>query len=571
MVDAGAIPRHVIAALESKTEEVWAACAQKRPNFNELRKTLAKLRDCVAAVETDSSAHLLPVTYATCWALEWFGSGRDDTKAKGAARLALMRLATKLMERKALDAVVVWKMIVFVVLCDVMDMELQDLCDKCTEEYNECIRIGDEQLGFDTSGELTELPGDMSEEDAKAWFEAKPTDEKDTLLAMDKACLRYHAVIAKRGIVYDPKYTTPPWDADCGWARENVLFFRREEAEALAKSLGVTLLFIYAPPIAYCFEVAPREEAEAEGEAEEGDQAEGEEEGEAEGEEADRSREEGAGRSPVDLGRHQGAGASQPSGGSQSVANSRGGRFLPLGVKGKTDQELACADRLASRDPFEVDKAGYVSHRHDTMFVKAYGVGNCLLEGMMFATGNSISELGVNAKALEAMMRELKIDPEHGPSMGALDRALQTAKSPFRLVALNHLNADRKWTTLLNLEEGIYVVLALALDEGKQVGHFVVYDAWRDLLVVDPGRKFVVRVEPKDKKDEESARAFLLEHYFLVAPLRVCQLVVAANRVSETTFNTPEHYTDLEAKRAAKLKRKAEREAEGHQQERARA
>jgi len=63
-------------------------------------------------------------------------------------------------------------------------------------------------------------------------------------------------------------------------------------------------------------------------------------------------------------------------------------------------------------------------------------------------------------------------------------------------------------------------------------------------------------------KMSEHTTCFLLEHYSLVAPLRVCQLVVAANRVSETPFNTPEHYANLEAKRARKLKRKAEAEAE---------
>ena len=60
---------------------------------------------------------------------------------------------------------------------------------------------------------------------------------------------------------------------------------------------------------------------------------------------------------------------------------------------------------------------------------------------------------------------------------------------------------------------------------------------------------------PVTLSDEDRARAFLLEHYSLGAPLRVCQLVVAANRVSETCFNTPEHYAALEAKRAAKRAR----------------
>merc|ERR1711988_145964 len=110
------------------------------------------------------------------------------------------------------------------------------------------------------------------------------------------------------------------------------------------------------------------------------------------------------------------------------------------------------------------------------------------------------------------------------------------AKSPFRLPTVKSLNADLKWTSLLSLTEGIYLVLTLAWDEGTDVGHFIVFDAWRDLLIIDPGRRLVVRVEPKDKEDETLARAFMLEHYSLQVPLRVCKLMVAANRVSETHF-----------------------------------
>ena len=115
---------------------------------------------------------------------------------------------------------------------------------------------------------------------------------------------------------------------------------------------------------------------------------------------------------------------------------------------------------------------------------------------------------------------------------------------------------DALWRPLISLSEGIYLVLAVRCDGDKPHGHYVVYDAWRDLFIIGPGHG-VLRVEPEDKANEERARAFLSEHYSLVVPLRVCQLVVAANRVSETNFNTPEHYTVLEAKRAAKLKRKA--------------
>ena len=127
---------------------------------------------------------------------------------------------------------------------------------------------------------------------------------------------------------------------------------------------------------------------------------------------------------------------------------------------------------------------------------------------------------------------------------------------PFRLPLVKELNANRKWTLLFERAEGILLVLALVRYtvgplKGQTGGHFLVYDAWRDLLVIGPGHG-VLRLDEKDKKDEERARAFLRENYSLVAPLRVCKLVVAANRVSDTKFNTPEHYAEFEAKRKAK-------------------
>ena len=72
-----------------------------------------------------------------------------------------------------------------------------------------------------------------------------------------------------------------------------------------------------------------------------------------------------------------------------------------------------------------------------------------------------------------------------------------------------------------------------------------------------------LRVDPEDKVDQEEARvrSFLLEHYQLITPLRICRLVVAANRVSETKFNTKQHYLAHEAKRAGKRKLEASGDA----------
>ena len=234
------------------------------------------------------------------------------------------------------------------------------------------------------------------------------------------------------------------------------------------------------------------------------------------------------------------------------VGSRRGGKFLPLNIKGCPAKELVCADRLAPPHELTPSAEGYVPYRHDTLLLRTlFGMTNCLLEAMMSATGMGITELGVNRSALDEYMDKWHINPCDGPSMGVLDKVLQAARSPFRLPNCRELNANLKWTRLLNLTEGVYLVLALAWDDNKHVGHFVVFDSWRDLLIVGP-KWGAVRVDPEDKDDESRARSFLLENYQLITPLQVCKLVVAANRISETKFNTPAHYADLEAKRAAK-------------------
>ena len=72
---------------------------------------------------------------------------------------------------------------------------------------------------------------------------------------------------------------------------------------------------------------------------------------------------------------------------------------------------------------------------------------------------------------------------------------------------------------MFQLVEGIYLVHALRRVRGKQIGHFVVYDGWRGLLIVEPGREVVVRVELEAKVDEQRVGAFLFERFSLLSPL----------------------------------------------------
>ena len=133
----------------------------------------------------------------------------------------------------------------------------------------------------------------------------------------------------------------------------------------------------------------------------------------------------------VSSGCHPSAGASRGSGeegAASDPANGSGGGFLPLEVEG-AGCKLVCDTRLAPTYYMAPDQ-GYVQYRHDTLLLRPYTVGagkNCLLEGMMAATGLGIGALKVNAAALDAFMAKVAFNPEHGPSMGVLDNALMEA------------------------------------------------------------------------------------------------------------------------------------------------
>jgi hypothetical protein len=251
----------------------------------------------------------------------------------------------------------------------------------------------------------------------------------------------------------------------------------------------------------------------------------------------------------------EGGGEEAPPATTQPVANARGGKFLPLCVKGDSANQVR-SFRPAPTHVLEPWR-GYVPYRTDAIYSRSLQKeGNCLLEAMTTAAGMGVGKLGVNRKALDDYMDAWRVDPVHGPSMGVLDRVLCQAKSPFRLPVVKACSANQKWTLLLNMTEGIYLALVLAEDDGKHVGHFIVYDAWRDLLFMGPHlnkRDGVLRVQPKDKVNEAAARAYMFKHFQMKTPLRVCKLVVAANRVSETEFNTKDHYADKQ-KRVAKKK-----------------
>ena len=204
------------------------------------------------------------------------------------------------------------------------------------------------------------------------------------------------------------------------------------------------------------------------------------------------------------------------------------------------------------------DNIGFVPYRHNLMTLQELPGRNCLLESLVVATGMKVDALEGVPKKLEKLMKD-----QSGLTMGNLAKVFEELKLPFRLRKVNEVNKDRKWTNLFKLTEGIFIVLALVQyqegdDKGNTDGHFIVFDAWRDLLILGPGHG-VLLVTAEDKANERHAKEFLLKQYSLRGPLYAYKLVVNANRVRETRFNTPEHFDDLAQMRMEKIEKMAKR------------
>ena len=133
------------------------------------------------------------------------------------------------------------------------------------------------------------------------------------------------------------------------------------------------------------------------------------------------------------------------------------------------------------------DNIGFVPYRHNLMTLQELPGRNCLLESLVVATGMKVDALEGVPKKLEKLMKD-----QSGLTMGNLAKVFEELKLPFRLRKVNEVNKDRKWTNLFKLTEGIFIVLALVQyqegdDTGNTDGHFIVFDAWRDLLILGPG------------------------------------------------------------------------------------
>lgn len=232
--------------------------------------------------------------------------------------------------------------------------------------------------------------------------------------------------------------------------------------------------------------------------------------------------------------------------------------LLLLNVKGGWSQVLACAEKDASTHYLTPDSSGYVPYRHDRLLLTKYrdphqarSLCDSLCEALDVATGKQLGMFGT--EKLKAFMTSYVPSPIRCSPMFVLDQYFRCAASPFRLQLVPNANGAKTctWTALLALTEGIYLVLVSKKHGSTHVGHFVVYDAWRNLLIIDPGCSMVVRVAP-EYIEEQCVNTFLSVHYSLMAPLRVCKLMVAADRVSETKFNTPTHYPVLDERCSSK-------------------
>ena len=222
-----------------------------------------------------------------------------------------------------------------------------------------------------------------------------------------------------------------------------------------------------------------------------------------------------------------------------------GGDFQTLWVGGGWSNAIVCAEKIAPTDYLE-PAAGLVAYRHNELRLVKYVSRESVLEALVSSTGMHLCMLGVPADMLASFTRGCGHAPLHG-----LEQLLCQVGSLFRLHPVVELIADCKWTALFGLTEGIYLVVTCDRNGGSEGGHCVVYDAWRDLLIVEPGRELVVRVQAVGKTDEGRARAVLAERYSLGSPLHAAKLMVDTTRILETKFNTPAHYLALEEGRAS--------------------
>ena len=255
--------------------------------------------------------------------------------------------------------------------------------------------------------------------------------------------------------------------------------------------------------------------------------------------------------------------------------------FRELFVQGGWGRALVCADKRASTRRLECSPLGYVLHRHDELVLAGAGClvqepdVSCMFwhEALQVAAGARVWLSTQERSRVDALMKstwELGLHLGREALAGSLataDSVLRNACSPLRLLSqgcddvahdVAHAHDEVfEWTTLFALAQGVHLVLALGCDG---TGRFVVYDAWRNLLIapshhpilVPPPRPCTVlcqihwhalRVQPAAVGDEQRTRTLLRHLLRLESPLRARKLVVAVRDVARvTTFNTPWHY-----------------------------
>ena len=225
----------------------------------------------------------------------------------------------------------------------------------------------------------------------------------------------------------------------------------------------------------------------------------------------------------------------------------------------ETQKKLQAENRVASKEKQTPDRSGHVPFRTDKVVTNSVGEGECVLEALRFAMGNSKLQrksLGMQDVDGQLIMRDV------------VDSIQKNKDLPFQL-RKKDLPNQPKWSELLALDAGIYVFRVILKDDNV---HYMAIDTWRmllftggapvkdtidslDYVLYKDGRhrsaqeKVLARCFCITKEEQENPRLFVKWVKKHIDVRGTCvdgmyKVHVLANRARDTEYNTWQHYAE---------------------------
>jgi len=209
---------------------------------------------------------------------------------------------------------------------------------------------------------------------------------------------------------------------------------------------------------------------------------------------------------------------------------------------------------LAPKNHQVPDGSGRVLYRHDEelfrhdeeLFRKNKEM-NCLLEAVAFALGDSRActrkmlgvPLGTNCSIIDVCV--------YASEMGK--------QFPFAFYTPKQRRST--WSTLIVKTKGIFIGRCTTVNGDARGKHYIVYDAWRNVLYLGGGKGDgnVVFIEDKDRENPKLFEDNLIADFHFLRGLEfVYTVYVTAKRCFMTKYNTPEHYPKKKRKKRKRKK-----------------